>query len=44
MIRRSIAFVLQFNDVTTVSMRSMISHHEVRTVKLTYTNEKAAES
>jgi hypothetical protein len=44
MIRRSTASVLQFNDATTVSMRSMIPHHEVRTVELTYTNEEAAES
>ncbi len=44
MIKRSIAFVLQFNDVTIVSMRFMIFHHEVRTVKLIYTNEKVAES
>jgi hypothetical protein len=44
MIKRLIAFILKFNDVIIVFMRFMISHHEVRIVKLIYTNEKVAES
>lgn len=44
MIRRSTASILKINDHETVSMRSMIPSHEVRTVELTYQEEEAAES
>jgi hypothetical protein len=43
MIKRSIVFVLKFNDVIIVFMKFMIFHHEISIVKLIYTNEEIAE-
>jgi hypothetical protein len=44
MIRRSIASIFKFNDTDFISMRLMISHHEVRIVELFYNDEEVVES
>jgi hypothetical protein len=44
MIRRSTASNFKLNDTDFISMKSMISHHEVRIVELFYSDEEAVES
>jgi hypothetical protein len=42
MIRQLTASVLKFNDQMKISMRSIISSHEIWTIELKYLNEEVA--